>query len=281
MNTEPEENPCVALNNARNLAREDVELLADQVERIKRRRMTAVSPPPVSVLVEPDTTPLTALPDAIARLQERFPAKSEGEMRAWQWMNEVLPNIQASRLPHRFHREVREWTEPKQRTVFEKCKALFVQTGAIVALVGERGLGKTTIAAQLVIERAWDESRAPWARRPPYRKMTDLIAQFKPLYADFGSIQTEELMERRDGFCKLHPLVIIDELHECDDMKLKDRVLTDILDRRYANNNDTLLITNQTPQEFKSTTNDSILSRLSEHGRIIECKWASFRDKAA
>ena len=278
MITEPEENPCVALNNARNLPREDSLLLAEQVERIKARHEAAKAPR-TSAIVADDSTPLTALPDAIARLQELCPPKSDGEMRAWRWENEILPNLKASRLPHRFHREIHEWTEPKQRTVFERCKTLFTQTGAIVALVGERGLGKTTIAGQLVIERAWDETRAPWARRPPYRKMTDLIAQFKPLYADFGSIQTEELMERRDGFCKLHPLVIIDELHECDDMKLKDRVLTDILDRRYANHNDTLLITNQTPAEFKQTTNDSILSRLSEHGRIIECKWNSFRDK--
>ena len=226
-----------------------------------------------------ETVELLTLPQRIERLQALNPARSEDEMNAWTWTNEILPSIQDSRLPARFHKEV-EWTEPKQQAVYEVCRDMMTGKGAIVALVGERGLGKTTIAAQLIIDRAKNETLEPWARRPPYRKMTDLIAKLKAIYADFGSIQTEELMEWRDGFCKLHPLVIIDELPECDDMKLKDRVLTDILDRRYANNNDTLLITNQTPQEFKSTTNDSILSRLSEHGRIIECKWASFREKA-
>jgi len=256
--------------------------LAEQVARIKARgEITNAAPPRTSAIVAEGSTPLSALPDAIARLKDAFPPKSEQEMRVWRWNNEILPSIQATRLPHRFHREIQQWTEPKQRKVFEMCRDLFTRKGAIVALVGERGLGKTTIASQLILERAWNESLQPWERRPPYRKLTDIIALFKPLYADFGSIQTEELMERRDGFCKLHPLVVIDELHECDDQRLKDRVLTDILDRRYASNNDTLLITNQTPAEFKQTTNDSVLSRLSEHGSVIHCQWRSFREKAA
>lgn len=253
------------------------EALEAEVNRRKR-----LNPLPEKQEIELQETPesvLAKLPATIERMRESRPPVPESEMKQWEWTKTILPNLRATQLPPRFHFEVTNWTEPKQRKVLQMCQSLFCGKGAIVALVGERGLGKTTIAGQLIWERAWNEALEPWARRPPYRKLSDLIALYKPLYADFGSIETEVLMERRNGFCSLHPLVIIDELHECDDQKLKDRVLTDLLDRRYSNQNDTLLITNQTPAEFKATTNDSVLSRLSEHGSIIECKWQSFREK--
>lgn len=202
------------------------------------------------------------------------PQRSAEEIRQWEWKNNVVPNLSAAGLPSRFWYEVKDW-HPKQKAVFDKTKELCCGTGAVVALIGDRGLGKTTIAAQLIIERAWHS--VAWHRRPPYRKLADLIALFKPLYADFGSIGVELLIERRNEFCSTHPLIVIDELHECDDQKLKDRVLTDLIDRRYASKTDTVLISNQDPKSFQETTNDSVLSRLSEHGRIIHCQWKGFR----
>ncbi len=253
--------------------------LARQVEAFKQRSGvdTSALPPRTSAIVSDDAAPLEALPGAMARLLALCPPKTDAEMRQWEWTNTVLPNLVASRLPERFHYEIHGWKEPKQYRTLLDCRELLQRNGAIVAMIGERGVGKTTVAAQLIIERAWNAGLQPWERRPPYRKLTDLIAKFKPLYADFGSTQIEALMEKRDWLCRFHPFLVIDELHECDDQRMRDRVLTDILDRRYANRVDTLLISNQSVPEFTSATSDSVLSRLKEHGRVLVCKWKSFR----
>ena len=97
-----------------------------------------------------------------------------------------------------------------------------------------------------------------------------------------GTIDGEKLEQYRTFLTKILELLIIDEIHEVsEDSKHKDRILTDLLDTRYAAKRDTILISNQSAEEFARTTNPSILSRLNEHGGIISCDWQSFRDKPA
>lgn len=203
---------------------------------------------------------------------------------------DVLARLRGWSYPDRYIREIGDWQCEPQEIVFEMCVQLFQRVGAIVALVGERGTGKTTIAAQLAVRLAWDdwdrvhnhESGKPFSyQEAPYRKLSDLIARFKPLYADFGGINTDELIQRRNNLCRGADLLTIDELHDCDDLKMKNRVLTDIIDRRYSACTDTLLISNQSQERFRATTDDSVLSRISEHGVIIPCEWPSWRERLA
>lgn len=208
-----------------------------------------------------------------------LPRRTDEEIAAWTWREDILPRLRAAGLEARYWRDIQIWTKSAQAKVFARLRALCCGNGAIVALTGPRGTGKTTLAAQMIVERAKDETLPPWDRQPPYRKLVDLIARYKPLYADFGGINTDSLMTSRDHFCSSPALVVIDEIHECDDQKLKSRVLTDLLDRRYSAKRDTVLISNQTPEDFQASTSDSILSRLSEHGCIIPCEWASWRVK--
>lgn len=205
-----------------------------------------------------------------------FVARPAEEIAAWEWRHDIVPRLEASGIEPRFHRNITDWRNPDQQEVYESVCAAIQRKGAIIAMVGLRGTGKTTIAAQLVVDRAMNPDLPPWERQPPYRKMVALVNRFKAFYADFGSINGEALAESRESYCNT-PFAIIDELHECDDQKMKTRVLTDLLDLRYARMNDTVLISNQTPEEFCKTTSDSILSRLSEHGMIIKCEWESWR----
>jgi DNA replication protein DnaC len=220
--------------------------------------------------------PLAGLPELIERLRQTQPVRTEQELTNWHWRHEVLPHLRASQLPPRFWFIATKWKR-EQKKAFDATRALLLKKGATIALVGERGMGKTTIAAQLIIERAMTEVMLPWHRRPPYRKLSKLIALFKSIYADFGSIETESLLGRHDSLCKDHPLLVIDELHDCEDQRIKNRLLTDTIDKRYANLVDTILISNQTPEQFMETTSDSVLSRIKEHGRIIHCTWESWR----
>lgn len=206
--------------------------------------------------------------------------RSKADWDAYIWKNEILPRLENCDVPERCRINVPKWTVRKQGEVYRECVELFTGKGAIVALVGPRGTGKTTLATQLIVRLSKQEGLNLWEYWFPYRKMVDLVSKYKSLYGDFGSIHSESLISSRNALCRA-PGLIIDEIHECDDMKLKGIILTDIADRRYSNLKDTLLIANQTPEEFRATTSDSVLSRLAEHGKIIPCNWQSWRDKQA
>lgn len=206
--------------------------------------------------------------------------------REYNWQNRVKPQLIALGVTDAHCKRIApQWGCKAQEQAFQTTKARCRMTGAIVALVGNRGLGKTTIAAELMRERIearleyfkGDERHGPQPFEPGrYAKLSELGSMFKPLYADFGSKNPESLIERFDAWCRL-PLLCLDEIHEAEDLKAQMRLLTDLVDRRYAKRFDTILISNHSASQFKSEINPSILSRISEHGAIIQCEWPSWR----
>jgi len=60
----------------------------------------------------------------------------------------------------------------------------------------------------------------------------------------------------------------------------EDRMLTALVDYRYSQKRDTVLISNLKRDEFETSMGNSILSRMVEAGGIIECGWPSFRSPA-
>ena len=222
--------------------------------------------------------------EAVAAMLATMKPSDPAVYRKHQFETMVCEYMQGWRWEPRFRQEINDWQCPPQKKVFDAVAALLRSNGAIVALCGTRGVGKTTIAAQIAVQQAWmnvDNMREGYTPRTvSYRKLSDLIAQFKSLYAAYGSINEEGLIEARKWICAGIEVLVIDEIHECPDVKQRDALLTDIIDRRYAAKRDTILISNQTPEEFNEQTNSSILSRLSEHGKIFACRWESFRGKA-
>lgn len=195
----------------------------------------------------------------------------------------VFPMIGRWGFEKRFQQEIAVLS-PAQEIVYGKMTRRLKSVGAIVALVGERGLGKTTLAARFAIETAWrnhaESIKETGARYMPhviYKKAAKIITRYKSLYADYGSLESESLLESLDFLCQQQEFLVIDEVHDCDDQKMKTRVLTDLIDRRYAACRDTVLIANQTPDDFAASIGDSVLSRLNENGAILPCSWASFR----
>lgn len=199
---------------------------------------------------------------------------------------DIYPTLQRWGFEDRYRYELPDWTEKRQLRAFKAMQAKLLGAGAIVALVGIRGTGKTTLAAQHAIGMAWQNYSDSIGEGVPgrlvlckYTKATWLVGKFKGIYGDFGTIDGERLSDYRDYLCRNIEVLVIDELHETQDMKLRDRMLSDILDRRYAAKRDTILISNQTPEQFQESMPDSVISRLQEHGGVIPCSWKSFRDK--
>jgi DNA replication protein DnaC len=231
-----------------------------------------------------------------AELQGMFAGmrpKTTDEMRAHHFRGVIAPRLKDFGFDERYHRlDLLKGGDARcrlQESVLASVKKLCVNTGAIVAMVGPRGTGKTSIAAQLAADRLWEDWQIALAgerkgvpcRVTSYRKLGTLVARLKAHYGDFGSIQADQMAASLEHLCSVECLVI-DETHEVqDDSKHKDRLLTDILDRRYSARRDTVLISNQQKAEFMKGLSPSIVSRLIEHGGTIACEWQSFRDKPA
>lgn len=235
---------------------------------------------------EPIHTGELGIIEAVEKLLASIEPKSAEQMRDYDFTAHIAPKLATFGFEQRYRRDgLCDGQDERcklQRDKLAKLTNTLQGKGAIVALVGPRGTGKTYIASQFVIDRLWSEHgtvRCTWSH---YTKLTTLVGRLKAFYGDMGTIDGEKLEQYRTFLTKILELLIIDEIHEVsEDSKHKDRILTDLLDTRYAAKKDTLLISNQSAEEFARTTNPSILSRLNEHGGIISCSWESFRDKAA
>ena len=235
---------------------------------------------------EPIHTGELGIVEAVEKLLASIEPKSAEEMREHDFKTHIAPKLATFGFEQRYRRDgLCDGQDERcklQRDKLAKLTNTLQGKGAIVALVGPRGTGKTYIASQFVIDRLWSEHGTPRCTWSHYTKLTTLVGRLKAFYGDMGTIDGEKLEQYRTFLTKILDLLIIDEIHEVsEDSKHKDRILTDLLDTRYAAKKDTLLISNQSASEFSKATSPSIISRLNEHGGIIPCEWESFREKPA
>lgn len=224
---------------------------------------------------------IESITTAVEKLLEGKTPTPEPDHRKHLLETQIFPMIEKWGFEREFHQELSD-LHPKQKAVLDATEERMKGKGAIVALVGERGLGKTSITAQFAIKTAWKNylsglDGSGFRRHVIYRKCAKVVTKYKPLFADFGTTETESLLGSLDFLCRQQEYLVIDELHECDDMKFKRIVITDLIDRRYSLKRDTILIANQTADDFAKSIGDSILSRLNQYGAILPCKWQTYR----
>lgn len=157
-------------------------------------------------------------------------------------------------------------------------------SGFIVALLGDRGTGKTQAAVEVMRtaaaiaagrnRRARERSGAPFTDTTPvvYAKALDVFINIRATY-NGGDESEKKVIEQ---YAK-PMLLVIDELQERGNTAWEDRLLTHIIDTRYSSGLDTILIANLNPEEFRKAVGPSIYSRIVETGMVIECDWPSFR----
>lgn len=144
--------------------------------------------------------------------------------------------------------------------VMQKCDA-----GGIVALIGPRGTGKTRLAAESMRNLA-----------PEKGIYTTAMGLFLRIRASFGKAAKEPEADIVAEMAAT-PLLILDEVQERGNTAWEDRLLTHILDCRYGAMAPTVIIANLTEAALVECLGDSIISRLTETGGILEINGPSHR----
>ena len=141
-----------------------------------------------------------------------------------------------------------------------------VEIGGIIALIGNRGTGKTRIAAEAV--RNFSPDKATY---------TTAMGLFLRIRASFGKKggETEEQIVKEMSQCAL---LVIDEVQERGNTAWEDRLLTHILDKRYGAMTPTIIIANLDANGLTECLGASIVSRINETGGIVTITGKSHRD---
>jgi len=140
-------------------------------------------------------------------------------------------------------------------------------TGLLVALVSPRGSGKTQMGVELIKAMARKQASGR------YITATGFLLMVKSTY------KSDEKMTERGVIDQFrHPkLLVIDELSKRKDTEWEFQLLFELINCRYNDMTDTILISNQTPVQFAESVGPSLSSRMKETGGIIECGWESYR----
>jgi DNA replication protein DnaC len=151
-----------------------------------------------------------------------------------------------------------------------QARAAIDRRPVIVALVGPRGPGKTTIACGLILEMCREGRSARWL------DVGDYFDFLKRTYGD-GAKREEGDVENE----WLRPdLLAIDKLETAANTPWEDQKLQRLIVKRYENAKRTILVSNDTAEGLRQRLGESVTDRLRDGGRVIVCKWASLRGAA-
>lgn len=137
-----------------------------------------------------------------------------------------------------------------------------INAGGIILLCGKRGNGKTRMAAEFAIRQG--SSRYRTAMR-----------FFLEIRATFSNRDVSEL-EIVDDLAQAD-LLILDEMQERSETDWENRLLTHLIDARYAEKRPTILISNLTKRELAKSLSPSVIDRIRGNGVSVEFNWDSYR----
>ncbi len=141
-------------------------------------------------------------------------------------------------------------------------------TGFIIGLVGTRGNGKTQMAVSLAMDSIRSKRRSA--------RYTTATAFFMRIKGTYGKDADEKEGEVVDDFARPR-LLVVDEAGKRGGSEWENNLLFELLNRRYNDMKDTILVDNRTLSEFVETIGPSLASRMNEGGGIVDCNWESFR----
>lgn len=139
-------------------------------------------------------------------------------------------------------------------------------SGFLIALIGIRGCGKSQLGVELIRRNAQDFKASRFC------SAMEFFMEIKAGYKEDGEAEKVVLRE-----FERPSLLVIDELGQRSENEWENRLLYELINRRYNNVTDTLLISNQDSSQLESAIGPSLVSRMRETGGVIECDWSSYR----
>lgn len=192
--------------------------------------------------------------------------------------NQVPPESQRHDAEAQVKRLREEWGAPLRHATatprfegrwgesFKKLQAR-LGTGFTAALVGTRGNGKTQMAVELM------RYLTGKGRSARFLTTTQFLQMVKATYRT-GAEKTEadvikELRRPR--------LLVLDEFASRGASDWEANQLFELLNQRYGDITDTLIIANMSERDFGQLAGDSLVSRINHGGGFVRCDWESFR----
>lgn len=145
----------------------------------------------------------------------------------------------------------------RRNDAWRNCRQILGQAlggGSMVALLGDRGVGKTQLAVDLIRQECAAGRSARYITAVPL---------FLALRAEAGEVLAVLAEYTAPS------LLVIDELGVRLHSRFEDDMLTTLLDQRYGGLVDTLLLSNEKEDAFVEAVGRSVKERLGERGKHL------------
>jgi len=215
-----------------------------------------------------------------ASLEKLIEAAPEGEDSGGVLKRDSRPSLVriANGWDSRYADEI-ELTGERWHQVFADAK-LQVQKSGIVAFLGSRGPGKTRMAAEIARAGYWPTDKGEWngnmivaGKSALYRRAMDVFLELRDC-GKKGATRSEKDVLESLSFCGL---LVIDEFQERGESEWENRIVCNLLDKRYATQRPTIIIANYTRDQFAKALSASVIDRMHEGGKAFIFDWPSFR----
>lgn len=181
--------------------------------------------------------------------------------------------LSKAQIPVRHRKSIDRTDDERSRAWWAKTEYICrkVGSGTLLALLGNRGTGKTQSAVAAMLHAAKAE------RSCLYTKAMEIFLDIRATY--IRATDSRPVATELDALKKyLDPrLLVIDEIQQRGESDFENRILAFVIDKRYDAMSDTLLVGNLTPEKMTESLDPSIVDRLQETGGVVEFVWQSFR----
>ena len=140
-------------------------------------------------------------------------------------------------------------------------------TGFVYGLIGTRGNGKTQLAVE-VMRTATERLMSAY-----YETAVMIFSRLKATFRPDATETEIKVIEQ----LRSHKLLVIDEIGKRGESAWENNLLFGLVDKRYNDMTDTILIANLEPAQFTECVGESLSSRMNETGGLIIADWASRR----
>lgn len=163
---------------------------------------------------------------------------------------------------------------------FAQAKAVIAGRG-IVALLGNRGTGKTRMGAEITRAGLFPTDHGEWNGNGVVRGKTSMYRRTLDVFLDLRDAAGSKTRSEKRVLSELEKpgLLVMDEFHERGGSDWENRIVSNLIDKRYAAGRPTILIANYTLKEMAAAVGPSVSDRMRENGKAFICDWESYRGR--